>query len=109
MRALCSVSSGDMQLTFTVGQFEPHVVVFSWDQFWGRLTITVDGRSVVDTVRIFSLSRVKVYEFWVGTGERHHVRIEKHREVFFAGFRPQPVLAYVDGSLVARSDGAPGR
>jgi hypothetical protein len=97
-----------MQMTFTVGQHERHVVVFSWDQFWGRLTITVDGWSVVDHVRMFSASRVKVYEFWVGTHERHHVHIEKHRETLFAGFRPQPVLAYVDGVLVARSAGVPG-
>jgi hypothetical protein len=97
-----------MILTFPVGIQERHVVSFSWDQFWGRLTITVDGQSVVDTVRMFSLHTVKTWEFEVGTRERHLVRVEKHRAAFFAGFRPQPVYAFVDGQLVASSEGRPG-
>ncbi|WP_285725090.1 hypothetical protein [Psychromicrobium xiongbiense] len=68
-----------MILTFPVGAQEQHLVSFSWDQFWGRLTITIDGQSVVDTVRMFSLSTVKAWEFDVGHVERHRVRIEKHR------------------------------
>lgn len=97
-----------MQISFIVGEQEQHVVFFSWDQFWGRLTITVDGNSVVDTVRTYSVSRVKAYEFEVGSTERHRVRIEKHRAAMFAGFRPQPVFAYVDDMLVAQTDGKIG-
>lgn len=96
-----------MILTFPVGA-QKHDVQFSWNQWWGRLSITVDGQSVVDTVRMFSLSTVKTYEFEVGDPERHMVRIEKHRATFFAGFRPQPVYAYVDGVLVAQSEGQVG-
>ncbi len=44
---------------------------------------------------------MKTYEFVVGHQERHAVKIEKHRKLLFAGFRPQRVLAYVDGQLVA--------
>lgn len=98
-----------MQLTFTVGTHEPHTVVYSWDQFWGRLSITVDGQNVVDTVKMFSVSLVTKYEFEVGSAERHRVRIEKHRAAFFAGFRPQPIFAYVDDVLVAQSVGAIGK
>lgn len=90
-------------MSFVVGTQEQHTVVFSFDKFWGRLTITVDGQSVVDTVRIVSLSTVKTWEFEVGVNERHMVRIDKHRAVLFAGFRPQPVYAYVDGLLVAQN------
>jgi hypothetical protein len=93
-----------MILTFSVGE-RPHEVVFSWDQMWGRLAITVDGQSVVDTVRTLSIGTVKAYEFEVGDAVRHQVRIEKHRATLFAGFRPQPVFAYVDGVLVAQSGG----
>jgi hypothetical protein len=76
-------------------------VVFSFDKFWGNLAITVDGANIVRTVRIASLELVKAWEFDVGVDERHHVRIEKHRPRLFAGFRPQPVYAYVDGRLIA--------
>jgi hypothetical protein len=91
-----------MQLTFEVGTTEKHVVAFSFDRFWGGLTITVDGNSVVDQVRLFSVNLVATWQFTVGTTEIHHVQIDKHRAVFFAGFRPQPVFAYVDGVGVAQ-------
>ena len=39
----------------------------------------------------------------VGRQEQHQVRIEKHRKQLLAGFRPQPVYAYVDGQLVAEA------
>ncbi|AGZ41561.1 hypothetical protein AFR_16395 [Actinoplanes friuliensis DSM 7358] len=89
-------------MTFDVGVNERHQVVFSFDKFWGALSIKVDGVNVVRTVRLASVDRVKAYDFVVGTQEQHHVRIEKHREVLFAGFRPQPVYAFVDGNLVAQ-------
>lgn len=92
-------------MSFVVGVQEQHAVVFSFDKFWGRLTITVDGQSVVDTVRLGSLSTVQFWEFEVGVHERHTVRIEKHREVLFAGLRPQPVYGFIDGALVAQHSG----
>lgn len=93
-----------MQMTFTVGHEEQHEVAFSFDKFWGRLLITVDGQSVIDTVRLFSLGLVQTWEFPVGVMEVHTVRIEKRRERLFAGFRPQPVTAYVDGVVVMQRD-----
>jgi hypothetical protein len=90
-----------VQLSFEVGQSERHRVDFAFDKFWGRLTIAVDGNSVVDQVRLFSVSLVKSYEFTVGDLEKHAVRIDKHRMAYLAGFRPQPVKACVDGQLVA--------
>lgn len=101
----CPGTLEGMQMTFTVGTGEPHVVMFSWDQFWGRLKITVDDHDVVSTVNMYSVSLVKTYEFTVGVAEVHQVRIEKHRAVFLAGFRPQPIFAFVDGVLVAQSVG----
>ena len=61
----------------------------------------MDGTDIVRTVRLGSLELVKTYEFVVGTTEQHQVRIEKHRARALAGFRPQPVYAYVDGRLAA--------
>lgn len=91
-----------MVLNFVVGVHEQHTVTFSFDKFWGRLTILVDGQSAVDTVQFVSLSTLAAWEFDVGMTERHRVRIEKRRAVFLAGFRPQPVTAFVDGILVAQ-------
>lgn len=85
-----------MELNFVVGEREKHDVHFSWNQMWGGLKIAVDGIDVVSTVRILSFSLVKTYEFTVGVEEKHTVRIEKRREKFFAGFRPQVVTAWVD-------------
>ena len=90
-----------MELRFEVGDTERHEVVFSFNKFWGTLAITVDGSNIVRTVRLASLDLVKTYEFVVGTTEQHHVRIEKHRTRVLAGFRPQPVYAYIDGRLAA--------
>ena len=91
-----------MVMTFEVGETEKHTVMFSFDKFWGGLTIAVDGNSVVSTTQMFGVNLVSSWQFPVGTTEVHHVQIDKHRQVFFAGFRPQPVYAYVDGQLVAQ-------
>ncbi len=91
-----------MVMTFEVGVDEKHTVMFSFDKFWGGLTITVDGNSVVSQTQMFGLNLVSSWQFPVGVTEVHHVQIDKHREVAFAGFRPQPVYAYVDGQLVAQ-------
>lgn len=90
-----------MKLDFEVGQQERHQVVFVFDKFWGGLSISVDGQKVVQDRRMYSVSTVKTYELEVGDQEKHQVRIDQHRKLFAAGFRPQPVKAYVDGELVA--------
>jgi hypothetical protein len=91
-----------VELVFQVGQVERHQVTFKFNKFWGLLSITVDGRKVVNTMRVGSISLVKTYDFVVGVEERHQVRIEKHREQLFAGFRPQKIFAFVDGRPVAQ-------
>ncbi|MEU7902985.1 hypothetical protein [Actinoplanes sp. NPDC049118] len=90
-------------MTFDVGVSERHQVVFSFNKFWGGLSIKVDGVNVVNTVRLASIDLVKRYDFVVGSQEQHQVRIEKHRKALFAGFRAQPVYAFVDGQLVAQA------
>lgn len=89
-----------MQLQFEVGTTERHEVVYSWDQMWGRETLAVDGAQVLNTVKWFSLTLVRSRQVTVGTEEKHEVRVDKRRELFFAGFRPQFVTAYVDGQKV---------
>jgi hypothetical protein len=91
-----------MHLSFVVGTEEQHTVVFTFNKFWGNLSITVDGVSVANTVQFMSFNLVSSWDFVVGVTEQHAVRIEKHRALAFAGFRPQPVYAFVDGVLVAQ-------
>ncbi len=91
-----------MVMTFEVGINEKHAVVFSYDKFWGGLTVTVDGTRVISTTLMFGGTLVKSYTFTVGVDEVHHVQIDHHRARFVAGFRPQPVFAFVDGQLVAQ-------
>jgi Arc/MetJ family transcription regulator len=93
------------RLEFTVGDRERHGVVYTWDQFTGRLRITVDDREVVSTMRMFSISSTAEHVFVVGDAERHEVRISKERPIALAAFRPQPITAYVDGHEVARTEG----
>ncbi len=90
-----------MKLVFDVGDVERHQVTFSFNKFWGVLSIKVDGVAVVRQLRMYSLSLEKCDEFVVGEREKHAVRIVKRRPYALAGFRPQPVSAYVDGQLVA--------
>lgn len=91
-----------VELIFESGITERHQVRFTFNKFMGGLSISVDGIKVVRQVAMLSLGLVKSYEFVVGDQEKHVVKIEKHRKRFFAGFRSQPVLAYVDGQLVAK-------
>jgi hypothetical protein len=97
---VAAVRSRPMQLTFGVGHREQHAVVFSFDKFWGTLSVRVDGSPVVRDLRMFSVHLTKSYRFTVGAAEVHDVRIEKDRALVLAGVRPQPVRAYVDDMLV---------
>jgi len=89
-----------LDFEFEVGESERHRVHFSFDQFWGTVRISVDGRKVIRDLRLFSLSTTKRYRFTVGAQERHEVVIEKTRPLMVAGFRPQVARVFVDGGLV---------
>lgn len=94
-----------MQFSFEVGSDEKHVVALDYNQTIGLMSISVDGREVVREKRMFSLSLVRRYEFAVGTGERHIVRVEKERKLFLAGVRNQKYRVYVDGQLMREYEG----
>jgi hypothetical protein len=97
----CTGNVAGVRMNFDVGTSERHRIDFAFDKVWGFLSIKVDGRSVVRTIRVASIGTVKTWEFAVGSQERHVVRIEKHRERILAAFRPQQIHAYVDGQHVA--------
>jgi len=94
-------------LNFAVGRDEKHIVNFKFDQVAGWTTITVDGVLILKELSLVSFELMKPYQFWVGQHEVHAVRIERHRPLFLAFARPQPLKAFVDGILIADSSGIP--
>ncbi len=91
-----------LQMAFEVGTTEKHTVTVNYDKFWGGFTIAVDGNSVVSKTLFVGVDLVKSYRFPVGTTEVHEVQIDHHRKQFFAGFREQVVVAYIDGVHVTQ-------
>ena len=80
-----------------VGQTEKHEVHFWWNQWTGRVRITVDGESQLRTFHWFSIRRIKKFEVSVGTEERHDVTFLKTRSPFFGAYRKQRIQVLVDG------------
>lgn len=92
-------------LRFTVGERERHEIVYTFDQMWGWLAISVDGKVIVRHFVTVSFRLRRAYEFRVGETEQHDIRIEKTRQLVASFGQPQPIRAYCDGRLVAEDDG----
>lgn len=92
-------------LRFTVGDREKHDVVYTFDQVWGWLTVSVDGRIIVKRFVTVTFRLSSAIEVEVGEKERHTVLIEKTRPLMFAFANPQPIRAFSDGVLIAQDDG----
>jgi hypothetical protein len=90
-----------IRLEFDVGQVERHHLVYRFNQIWGGLRITVDGKTVIWTIPMYWFSLTNNQELTVGKDEIHNVQIEKERPFFLAAFRSQDATAYVDGKKVA--------
>src|ERR1700722_17194207 len=95
-----------LDFEFEVGESERHNVAFQFDQLWGPLKISVDGKPVFRKLGMFSLRRTSGYEFSVGSSELHQVRIEKTRKALVGGFQAQECVAYVDGQEMGRYSNA---
>ena len=87
-----------LDFSFPVGESERHMVHFSFDQFWGSLSISVDGKPVVRDWRFLSFNLTKEYRFIVGDKERHDIVIVQARKLAFAGFRSQTCRVFIDGT-----------
>jgi hypothetical protein len=95
-----------LDFEFEVGEAERHNVTFQFDQLWGPLKISVDGKRVVRKLGMFSLRRTNRYEFSVGSTEPHQVRIDKTRKALVGGFQAQECVTFVDGQEVGRYSNA---
>ena len=56
-----------LDFEFEVGESERHNVAFQFDQLWGPLKISVDGKPIIRKLGMFSLHRTRGYEFSVGS------------------------------------------
>jgi hypothetical protein len=95
-----------LDFEFEVGENERHNVGFQFDQLWGPLKISVDGKPVIRKLGMFSFRRTSGYEFSVGSSEPHQVRIEKTRKALVGGLQAQECVAYVDGQEMGRYSNA---
>jgi hypothetical protein len=86
--------------SFTVGQSEQHEVRYRRSNWSGRMRIAVDGKIEVKKLEMLGFPLAKEYQLRTGTIEVHDVTIVKTRPLILAGFRKQPVQAFVDGNLV---------
>jgi hypothetical protein len=89
-----------VEFTIEVGDKEKHELHTQFDQVFGHVRIEVDGKSVAQDWRSFSLHRTRRYEFSVGTGEPHDVVIQLTRKGVVGGFRSQTCKVFVDGESV---------
>jgi hypothetical protein len=95
-----------LEFEFEVGESERHNVAFQFDQLWGPLKISVDGKPVIKKFEMFTLKPTRQYVFSVGSSEPHEVRIEKSRKALVGGFQAQECVAYVDGRETGRFSNA---
>lgn len=93
-----------MHHVFNIGVTEVHQIDIRFDQFWGKFQIFVDGVVAVDRLFIFDFSTSRDFDLWVGVHEKHHVRINKTRPLFFAGFQPHTYTIMIDNVVVNRFD-----
>jgi hypothetical protein len=98
-----------MKFSFNVGAEEIHHVHFQWDRVWGGpVRIFVDGVLIVKDWMFgfnFTLKPVRCWQFVVGTGEQHHVTIEKQNRYFLSKSTNRRYRVLIDGQLFQEYDG----
>ncbi len=96
-----------LKFNFQVGNKEKHDIEFFFNQFWGHVSIKVDGVDIYKTIKVIALTLTFMYEFNVGTEEIHTIKIEQIRKLIFAGFREYLAKVYVNGELMHEYQGKP--
>jgi len=94
-----------MNFKLEVGNKEKHLIEFNFNLFWGSLYIKVDNRRIIKDFEIYSLKLIRTYEFEVGVKEKHIIRIEMQRKLFFACFRKRHYKVYLDNNLIKEYEG----
>jgi hypothetical protein len=95
-----------MKMSFTVGKNEPHIINYSFNQFWGITKISVDEKRIKVDLNLFSHSLTKQFEFYVhDKSEVLTVTIQRHRKLLFAGFRKQLHQVLVNDEFLLEREG----
>ena len=95
-----------MDFTTEVGTNEKHEVHLHFNQWFGQVNITVDGKDAASRWRMFTIHRTQRFEIPVGQDEHHDVVIEKTRAAVLGGFRSQTCRVIVDDQVAAEYRGS---
>lgn len=93
-----------MDLDFSIGRI-PAKLTRGW--FWGGMKLVTPGSSIwlQHPINPTTHFEFKLTRSWQCSVDGHEVRVEKTRPLFLAGVRHQRYRVYVDGTLVANSEG----
>lgn len=72
-----------MKFSIELGETEKHVLDYHFNQFMGRLVVTINQMPVKKSVRLVNEPVFEVHIIFVGMREKHQVRIEKERTSTF--------------------------
>lgn len=89
-----------MKFSIDIGKNEKHSISYSFNKFWGNVSIKVNDKKIISDFRMFSTSLTNSYEFEIGIAEKHKIKIEKIRPLAFAGFRTNRYLVFLDGKFL---------
>lgn len=89
-----------MKFTVEIGEKEKQTISYSFNKFWGNVKIKVNNKKVVSDFRLYSSTVSKIYNFEVGTFEKHTIQIEKIPPLIMAGFKSNIYKVYVDEELI---------
>lgn len=97
-----------MKFSFNIGDKEHHKVDFNFSQMWGKLSVLVDGKEILSTLREFKSpfsTKDAPITFDIGINEKHKVSIQRTMSPIFAGFFPMKYEVYVDDKLINTYNG----
>lgn len=93
-----------MHHVFNIGVQEVHQVDIRYEQMRGKFQIYVDGILAIDRLFMFDFSTSRDFDLWIGVNERHHLRVNKTRPLFFPGFQAHTYTIIIDGVVVNKFD-----
>jgi len=93
-----------MMFSFEVGKRERHRVVYEDSKLTSTSKITIDGIPIQKKFRMY-ISSKEEFNFEVGGGEKHDVRILIKRPFLARGLRAYKYDVFIDGKLYNTYEG----
>ncbi|MEO7298916.1 MAG: hypothetical protein ABI042_10115 [Verrucomicrobiota bacterium] len=90
-----------MKFSLEIGETEKHNIKYTFNQLFGRLTITVNDKPIKRCLRLFDEPLRELHVFTLGEREKFAVKIEKERKLLFG----QKNRVFVNDRLVKYCEG----